>query len=259
MNEIFQRIAIDSSTFNTFSICFFQFMAFLQVGWSARDYLIESIQPAKLVSHYTQQVVSQSQHSNQHSANAVPTIYLKEFYYFTAPEDKTEFEALKKLLTSTKKHQQVIFIKSPENPNYDKVLQNLVQNAVQPKTHIYVLQRQPNYHGLQQKFLTSPKTVHHKPVVQFVKYSSPLEVQRIQSSIIQQYGGNSGSVVNTIVTNRNLYDTQNRQASATDNRYLQTRAVLPDNTPVSKNYAMNYLPNDIDVVPGSSYIPLVKK
>lgn len=234
-------------------------MAFLQVGWSARDYLIESIQPATLVSHQTQQVVTQPQYSNQHSGNAVPTIYLKEFYYFTAPEEKTEFEALKKLLTSTKKHQQVIFIKSPENPNYEKVLQNLVQNAVQPRTHIYVLQREPNYTGLQQKFLASQKTVHHKPVVQFVKYSNPLEAQRIQSSIIQQYGGNSGSVLNTIVTNRNFYEAQQRQAPGNTNKYLQTRAVLPDNTPVSKNYAMNYLPNDIDVVPGSSYIPLVKK
>ncbi|TMW48276.1 hypothetical protein DOY81_006646 [Sarcophaga bullata] len=235
------------------------FLAFLQVSWSARDYLIESIQPAKLVSHHTQQVVSQPQYTNQQSANAVPIIYLKEFYYFTAPEDKTEIEALKKLLTSTKKHQQIIFIKSPENPNYEKVLQNLVQNAVQPKTHIYVLQKEPNYTGLQQKFQALQKPVHHKPVVHFVKYSNPLEAQHIQSSIIQQYGRLGGTVVNNIVTNRNFNEAQHQQAPATANRYIQTRAVLPENTPVSKNYAMNYLPNDIDVVPGSSYIPLLKK
>ncbi|KAI8130450.1 hypothetical protein CVS40_0266 [Lucilia cuprina] len=199
-----------------FLCCFF---TLIQTGWSSNQYIFESTRG--LGTLQTQQI---------------NPVYDIEYYFFSAPEDKIDQnEALRKLIPSIKGRQQVIFIKNPENNNYEKVLQNLLQNAVQPKTHIYVLNKEPNYAGLQKKFQTIQKTVHHKPEVHFIKYRNPTDAQRIQSTIIQKYGGRS-----------------NEKAAL-----KQTRSVTSDNKPVDKNYAINFLPTGVDVVPGSSYIPLV--
>lgn len=179
-----------------------------------------------------------SHQSNQHQHPA--TNLEKEFFFFSAPEEKfDQSEALRKLTSSVKRQQQVIFIKNPENNAYEKAVENLVQNAVQQKTHIYVLNKEPDYAGLQHKFQSVQQNIQHKPEVKFINYHSPSNAHHIQSSIVQQYGGG------------------NVQPLGSSSKVVHTRSVVGDSSPVHKNYANNFLPSGVDVVPGSSYIPLI--
>jgi len=118
----------------------------------------------------------------------------KHFYYFSAPEEHfDESKELKKVIGSTKKNLRVIFIKSPENKGYENAVLNLAKNAVEQKTHIYVLNKQTDTAGLAQKFQAAQAaTHHHKPEVHFVKYNSAADAEHALQTIKAQYDSLGG-------------------------------------------------------------------
>lgn len=213
-------------------------MALIQTGWSANQYLYDSNR--RSVAHGTHNQNKRTLTLEEHLQQIlIPKDAKVELFLFRDPDDKFdrhEIEALKKFTANLKKRQQVIFIKNPENRAYEKAIQNLVQNtAQQQKSHIYVLNKEPNYAAIQQKLQSIYKNAPHKPQVHFVKYRTPADFHSVQQAIIEKYG-------------------------ATGNNKVQTTSTTPKygkNEPVRKDYAKNFLPMDIDVVPGSSYIPLI--
>ncbi|KAM7361996.1 uncharacterized protein ACRADG_012863 [Cochliomyia hominivorax] len=218
----------------------FCFLALIQTGWSANQYLFENNRYAAQGTQIKKPILTLEEHLRQ---IVIPKDYNVEYYFFSAPDDKLdkhEIEAFKKFAASQKKRQQVIFIKNPENTLYEKALRQLAQNTVQQqKTQIYVFNKEPNYASVQQKLQTIYKNSQNKPQVHFVKYHKPSDFESAQSAIIQKYG------------------TTDSTSSSNSNKLRTRSVVIPKNEPVPKDYAKNFLPTGVDVVPGSSYIPLL--
>uniref|UniRef100_A0A1I8PHN0 DUF243 domain-containing protein n=1 Tax=Stomoxys calcitrans TaxID=35570 RepID=A0A1I8PHN0_STOCA len=122
-----------------------------------------------------------------------------EIFSFSAPDEYTNEvnSALgQQIASASKQHHQVIFIKNPDtNSGLSRLAQNLVQSASNQKTHIYVLNKEPNVGKLAQQFQHVAQSSNSPPQVKFVKYRQPGEARHIQGQIVRQYGGNPQSVL----------------------------------------------------------------
>lgn len=200
-------------------------------GLSAAGYYYEKNHQAQASKQHLQYTSRLQQHNSRQSSE--PVTYEKEYFFFSAPEeDSLETKALERQINSYKKRQQVIFIRTPMNAAHEKILEHFLRDSVEKPTHIYIFSQRPNFEGVIKKLHNYSRNTHPKPEVHFVKYRNPSELQTIQSSIMGEIG------------------------AASEDKPIYAPPPASDNKPVSKNYAMNFLPTDIDVVPGSSYIPL---
>lgn len=129
------------------------------------------------------------------SYNAAPSVeYHKEFYTFTAPEGAFDDpEAAQKIAGSLKKNIRVIFIKNPENKAYENAVLALAKQAVEQRTAIYVLSKQPDIAGLAAKFNAITNIQNRRPEVHFVKYRTPEDAINAQRAIQSQYDSLGGS------------------------------------------------------------------
>ncbi|XP_037946999.1 uncharacterized protein LOC119678950 [Teleopsis dalmanni] len=203
--------------------------------------------------------------SAQHLQTAPSTVdFVKHFYYFSAPEEKLSQREVIQHAASTpvQKKLNVVVIKAPENHSYQKAVQQLVPSATnEQRTQIYVLNKEPSHAASvnqhrQVQYVQPVQHVQHKPEVHFIKYQTSDDVQRIQQNILQQYGISPGQVhtVTAPVVNFVGSSTPGKSSYQTAATNVN-RAYLAPNTKVDNNYAKNFLPNGVDVVPGSSYLP----
>ncbi|XP_061390874.1 uncharacterized protein LOC133326210 [Musca vetustissima] len=121
----------------------------------------------------------------------------KEFYYFTAPEGLLDDPHASEILAAaSKKKIRVIFIKNPENKAYEDAVAKLVKQAMEQRTAIYVLTKQPDLNELANKFNAIRSNVNAKPEVHFVKYRTPEDAANAQRAIQSQYDSLGGTSQN---------------------------------------------------------------
>lgn len=119
--------------------------------------------------------------------------YNKEFYTFTAPEEEfRETQNVQEAVNHLRNNLRVVFIKNPENNAFENAALSLVNSAVNQKTAIYVLNKQPDISGLASKLTTVHTTNNAKPEVYFVKYRTPEDALNAQQTIQSQYDSYAG-------------------------------------------------------------------
>lgn len=115
------------------------------------------------------------------SAQQLPPIVTKHFYFHAAPEDPEERAGPRFVQVGrSRKNYKVIFIKAPTYGSSQQIVPIVPQN--EEKTIVYVLSKKPSFNQ-EVQLPEQPVTEPSKPEVFFIKYKNQEEAQKAQQQI----------------------------------------------------------------------------
>ncbi|CAG9857459.1 unnamed protein product [Phyllotreta striolata] len=140
--------------------------------------------------------LSQLQGDFQHTKASIsghPGRVLKSFYFFAAPEERATVRSKIRLVQPSTKHVNVIFIKAPEAPKVEHVVESQ-PNKHEEKTLVYVLVKNPQ-ESQEVTVEAGEPAKPPKPEVFFLKYSNEEEARAAVEEVKLQQQNHGGAQV----------------------------------------------------------------